>query len=325
MGNSGFRGSLKSKSYFEGWYLKQVSGDRTSVYSFIPGVSLNKKDPHAFIQIINGISGETHYITYPLDQFKAERNIFDVTIGDSHFSAKGCEISIKTEEITCTGSLTYGKITPYPSTLLTPDIMGWFSYVPFMECLHDIVSLHHSVDGLISVNGTDIDFGGGDGYIEKDRGRSFPSSWIWAQCNSFTNKNTSLMLSIATIPWLGKSFAGFLGFIHFENETIPFATWNGSKIKSVDRVGKQLSITVENRKYTLELTIVENSSGTLIAPVTGSMDRHIKESVDSKISFSLFRGEELVVSDKGTHAGLEIIDSIFPYLASNGVAVNQKI
>jgi tocopherol cyclase len=60
-----FQGNLKMKNYFEGWYFKHASRDLKQVYSFIPGVSLTENDPHAFIQVINGITGKTDYITYP--------------------------------------------------------------------------------------------------------------------------------------------------------------------------------------------------------------------------------------------------------------------
>ena len=60
-----FQGSLSGRRYFEGWYFKNVSVNRDMVYSFIPGIALNRKMPHAFIQVINGLTGKTHYIDYP--------------------------------------------------------------------------------------------------------------------------------------------------------------------------------------------------------------------------------------------------------------------
>ena len=43
-----------------------------------------------------------------------------------------------------------------------------------MECYHGIVSMDHTVNGLIEINNEKIDFSEGRGYIEKDWGRSFP-------------------------------------------------------------------------------------------------------------------------------------------------------
>jgi tocopherol cyclase len=71
-----FQGNLKVKDYFEGWYFKHVSSDQDQVYACIPGITLAVDDPHAFIQVINGLSGESHYITYPVDQFKWDKKNF---------------------------------------------------------------------------------------------------------------------------------------------------------------------------------------------------------------------------------------------------------
>lgn len=323
MSTGGFRGNLRSTRYFEGWYLKHVSSGRDAVYSFIPGVSLNKLDPHAFIQVINGRTGATWYVPYPLEAFRASRKTFDVTIGSSHFSAAGCKIAIDSDQLTCTGSLSYTGITPFPSSVLAPDIMGWYSYVPFMECIHDVVSMTHRVTGTLMVDGARVEFNDGDGYIEKDRGRSFPNSWIWVQCNSFGTPDVSLMVSIARIPWLGRSFAGFLGFVHCEGETVPFATWNGSTIESVQRSRDSLNLSLRNRTHRLELQVAQNRSGSLRAPTGGTMSRRIKESIDSSVTCALYRGTDLVLSDTGTHAGLEVIEEIFGYLTASGVSCSQ--
>ena len=35
----------------------------------------------------------------------------------------------------------------YPGTIFSPGIMGWYSFVPFMECKHGIVSINHDLTG----------------------------------------------------------------------------------------------------------------------------------------------------------------------------------
>lgn len=78
--------------------------------------------------------------------------------------------------------------------------MGWYSYVPLMECKHGIVSVNHYLKGKIRINGNSIDLSEGKGYIEKDWGTSFPEVWIWIQSNNFTNPETSFTFSLAKIP-----------------------------------------------------------------------------------------------------------------------------
>ncbi len=59
---------------------------------------------------------------------------------------------------------------------------------------------------MLTINGEPMDLTGGRGYIEKDWGTSFPSAWIWMQCNTFDTPDTSFMLSYARIPWMGSHF-----------------------------------------------------------------------------------------------------------------------
>ncbi len=89
-----FQGHLNKKNYFEGWYFKNVSDDNGNVYAFIPGISLANGYSHAFIQIINGITGDTHYITYDVKDFKWEKDSVWVQIGASTFTDKYIDINI---------------------------------------------------------------------------------------------------------------------------------------------------------------------------------------------------------------------------------------
>ncbi len=98
--------------------------------------------------------------------------------------------------------------------------MGWYAFVPFMECYHAVIGFDHPLEGKININGNEIDFTGGRGYIEKDYGKSFPSYYIWMQSNHFETEEISVMASVAKIPWLGSSFDGFVvGFFSMEKST----------------------------------------------------------------------------------------------------------
>ena len=88
--------------------------------------------------------------------------------------------------------------------------MGPFSYIPFMECNHAILSMQSHIKGSININNNRINFNNGIGYTEKDWGCSFPKSYIWCQGNSFQNSNASFMLSIANIPFKLFSFRGII-------------------------------------------------------------------------------------------------------------------
>ena len=79
--------------------------------------------------------------------------------------------------------------------------MGWYAYVPTMECFHGILSMNHTLTGQLTLNNSKLNFDGGKGYIEKDWGRNFPKNWIWAQSNHFLDSELSVSISLATLPW----------------------------------------------------------------------------------------------------------------------------
>ena len=310
-----FQGNLKKKNYFEGWFLKHCSQDLGEVLSVIPGIALNSTDPHAFIQVMEGISGVTRYISYPLESFHWDRRAFRIQVGPSSFSLEGVNLNINHDLVKLKGRVDYHHPVLYPGTILSPGIMGWYSYVPFMECYHGIVSANHDLSGKLTFNDREIDFSGGKGYIEKDWGSSFPEAWIWVQCNHFSTRDASLFISVAKIPWLGKFFMGFIAFLYLNGKYYRFSTYNQSSISRVSFDRQALTIALKNKLYTLRTRVLKNTSGELKAPQTGNMSRRIKESNDSVVDVTLAdRYGHILFQDNGQRAGLEIVEKIFDYL-----------
>jgi len=310
-----FQGDLKKKNYFEGWYFKHVSGDMEHVYSFIPGVALTSHNPHAFIQVINGITGITEYITYPIEQFTFEKNRLYVKIGDSVFTGNYIDLNINHENLNLSGHINFNNIVKYPQNLLSPGIMGWYSFVPAMECKHGIVSVNHDLKGNINLNGKQIDFNNGKGYIEKDWGTSFPEVWIWIQSNNFSNHDTSFTFSIAKIPWLGRFFMGFISFLYINGRFFLFSTYNKSVITKIAHDNTSVTIEMKSNNAILKVNVVKNSFGQLRAPASGDMSRRVKESIDSTAELTLLdKDGKLIYEDTGKRAGLEVIEEIFNYI-----------
>jgi hypothetical protein len=319
---SEFQGNLKRRNYFEGWYLKHVSADLTHSISFIPGISLSK-DSHSFIQILNGLTGESFYIRYDLKDFSSEPAKFAVRIGPSFFSDKFSEIDVQSNGIKAVGRVEYIDPLPYPGTLLNPGIMGWYSFIPFMECKHGVVSLNHKLAGALKVNSQTIDFDKGRGYIEKDWGTSFPESWIWIQCNEFERNDNSFMFSVAKIPWLGKYFIGFLGFLKNGNHFYKFATYNRSRITYLEKTDQRLEIGILNKDFTIHLAVSINQFSDLKAPRLGIMDRYMKESVDSDLDIMMKdRKGKMILNLNGRRAGLEITGDI--ETLKEGISVRRE-
>jgi tocopherol cyclase len=319
-----FQGSVRKKHYFEGWYFKHISPDQAKVISFIPGISIDGHDTHAFVQVLNGITGNSSYIRYPINEFKWNRKKMNFRIGTSEFTPEYIRLDIVSDGVSIGGQIEYRNSIKYPGSLISPGIMGWYSFVPFMECNHGIVSVLHDLSGKISINGEFTDFTGGKGYSEKDWGVSFPECWIWIQSCNFPERDVSFCFSVAKIPWLGSHFTGFICFIYLMKRFFLFSTYNGSVIERVQRDKEKIGIALKNKKHHLEFEVRKNSFGELAAPVSGKMSRLIRESIDSEVVVRLSEASgNLIYSGKGEKAGFEIEEKIFDYLIPDSPPAEQ--
>ena len=221
-----FHGKDSRSPYFEGWYHKLVSKTKRSIV-IIPGMyrSGEGKNEFAFIMIFDGNSGDVHFERFSIDNFVSKTVAYDTGIGKNHFAKDKIILDIRSESFSIRGSVNFSRTTPWPVTLLEPGCMGWYSYFPIMECYHGILSMNHSLSGEVIMNGEKLNFDGGVGYIEKDWGRNFPQSWIWAQANHFKKENVSLSASIAKIPLLGTRFAGFIVGLLINDKLYRFTTY----------------------------------------------------------------------------------------------------
>jgi hypothetical protein len=156
-----------------------------------------------------------------------------------------------------------------------------------------------------------MNFNNGTGYIEKDWGSSMPSAWVWIQTNHFNTPNTSFMLLVARIPWIGKTFTGFLGFFLHENKVITFATYTGARLIKLENEKNQVKIEIQEKKYRLLVTGQNNNYGSLKAPMLGKMDRVIHESIDGEIDIKVTAPEgETLFEGTGKNAGLEMVGNL---------------
>lgn len=306
-----FQGNKKKKNYFEGWYFKMVGKDGKAILSVIPGISLSKDgtEKNAFIQVINGTTAETSYFTYSIDDFYFSKKEFAIRIGNNYFSTDSISLDIHQNNTTISGTVHTQEITKYRSGRLTnPGIMGWYRFVPFMECYHGVASLTHGLSGSLTVNTEVFNFDQGKGYIEKDWGSSMPSSWIWMQSNHFQNDSSSFMLSIADIPWLGKSFTGFLGFFYHDQKIHHFATYRPTKMDLEITDSNTVILNIRNRKYQFTIEATSHQTGLLKAPVKGTMDRRIAESIHSHLELTMRdKKGQVIYKDSSEVTGLEMV------------------
>jgi len=307
-----FQGSLAKKRYFEGWYFKMVSPNDRKI-AVIPGIAIigkNHPDNHSFIQFIDGNTGKTGYFRFGLADFKPSKKHFHLQIGRNSFSGRHLSLDLDQNGWLIKGSVGFEALHPAPVSLLTPGIMGWYRYVPFMECYHGILSMSHGLQGSMTLDKSIIDFSHGKGYIEKDWGRSFPSAYIWLQSNHFSEEELSFMLSIARIPWLNGSFIGFLSVLYYKGEMHRFATYTGASIIHLEVWDHSFRCTIEDKRFSIIIDARGTNHGNLLAPTIGSMDRIIRESMDASLvlTFCDHRENRMIFTGEGQHAGLEMVD-----------------
>jgi tocopherol cyclase len=302
-----YHGHGKHPPYFEGWYFKLVDAQEQNRFAVIPGIFIGKNHNESFVQVLDGMSGQSTYHPYPTEQFNASWETFDVRVGMNQFAQDCIALHIDDKDRPVHGELRFTNITPYPVTLTSPGIMGWFGWIPIMECYHGLVSLDHTIEGELEVGGKRIDFTGGRGYIEKDWGRAFPSAYIWQQTNHFDTRGTCLSASIAMIPNLGLTFRGFIIAFWHNRQLYRFATYTGAKVEKLELTDDHVFWVVSDRHHRLEMISERTVGGLLHAPIRTEMHRRVNETLQSTIQVKLTnRAGEVVFNGVGRCAGLEV-------------------
>lgn len=278
---------IPMRQYFKGYYFKCSTDNET--IALIPALYCDGKRSSASLQIIT--NEKSYSVAYPEIAFGKGR--LQIKIGHNYFSEKGIYLDIDDEECRMHGKLKFGELQK-----IKYDIMGPFHYVPFMQCRHSVISMHHSVTGKITVNGKEYYFANGIGYIEGDRGYSFPKEYIWTQCHFGQD---SVMLSVADIPLCGLRFQGIIGIVMIDGKEYRITTYLGARVR---RLSNNM-VVVRQGKYTLSAKLLEANSQNLQAPVMGKMIRTIRESVACKAWYQFVVGDTVLLEGIRENASFE--------------------
>lgn len=300
-----YHGWGKNKKFFEGWYYKIVSENQEHKLAIIPGIAMDKKgNKQAFIQVLDGKNLEASYHKFLADDFKPTPRKHNLSIKKNRFTENSIEIDLPNLK----GKLQFKQRNPWSSSILSPNIMGPFSFVPFMECYHGILSMDHEIEGTLEYKNKKLSFDNGRGYTEKDWGHSFPEGYVWMQSNHFSKPGVSIKASIAKIPWLGSSFIGHIAGVLIDGKLIEFTTYNGTKLKKCSISSKEVCLEMENKKHSLYILAKREEATSLAAPIAGFMDARIEESMNAQIEVKLTNKKSNIVllEDTGFSAGLEV-------------------
>ena len=304
-----YHGWGKTKRYFEGWYYKVVNEKEDRAFAFIPGISMDEAGKQqAFIQVLDGKKRTAEYHDFDANEFIPATGRFEVEIATNYFSAHKIILDLPSAK----GQLSFKNQVPWPNSWYSPGIMGPFSFVPFMECYHGILSMDHLVEGELVIRGETIDFTRGRGYMEKDWGHSFPSGYIWMQSNHFSQPGISLKASVAKIPWLGSSFIGFIAGVWLGDRLVEFTTYNFTKLRKSFADQEQVELVMENGKHRLEILAHREAATALASPISGFMDGRIEESMTARIEVRLFdkKNKKILLEDVGRNGGLEVAGKV---------------
>ncbi len=275
------------RAYFCGWYYRCQSDNQT--LAIIPSVHKAKEHNFCTIQLITDTSA--FHVQFSYDEFK--KNGDEIRIGNNRFGKAGIMLDIHTPDFHVTGSVRFGAFTP-----IKYDIMGPFQYVPFMQCRHSVYSMRHRVDGEIRINGVPYVFHNAVGYVEGDRGHSFPKEYVWTQCSL---PDGALMLSVADIP-LGKvHFTGVIGVVLLRGKEYRLATYLGAKAVKI----KDGEVVVKQGRLRLTVKQLGLPGHPLQAPVGGAMTRTIHEHPSCKVYYRFTDGDVTLLEFEAPNAAFE--------------------
>ena len=254
---------------FSGWYFKCQS-DRHSL-ALIPAV-------HA---AGNAVTGSVQLITpqgawcvpYPPSRVHGRGPGPRMALGENLFSPRGIRLRLQGEGLEAQGQLSFGPLSPAGG-----DIMGPFRLIPFLECRHSVASMEHTVEGTVTVNGTVYDFHQGQGYLEGDRGRSFPRHYLWTQCFF---PGGALMLSVAEIPLGALRFTGVIGVVRAQGRQYRLGTYRGARAEEIG-CG---SVTVRQGDLVLTARLIQHRAVPLAAPMWGAMERTVREGLSCQAAY----------------------------------------
>lgn len=304
-----FQGWGKKKNYFEGWYFKFVDASKNTSIVFIFGISFDKNGrPQVFAQHFDSKTYHSNYTNFDLKDFSAQKNQFEIKLAKNIFSADGLEISLSN----CEGKLKFLDKVIWPRRVFAPGIMSFLAFLPFLECRHDVIIPRCRLEGKIQINGKEVDFTGGQGYVEKDWGKSFPDWHIWLAGNNFIASQASIFFSVAKVPLWIFQITGFICFLERNGKFINFNSYNFSKIKKLKFENEELKIKLANNKFDLSLEVKNDKGVELFLPRNGLMSETLSESITAQAKVELIEKNknEVIFSDAVEFLGLETAGKI---------------
>lgn len=292
----------RQKPYFEGWYYK-VQAAEISI-GIIVGIHHEAGKCNGFIQILDTYRKTSDYLMFEDEDIHKEAH--KIKFKENEFTRH--YLHLHDEEKRLHIDVQFHKQHHLHANSYMPTIMGPFSYLE-MECTHAIISLHHRCDGKIQLVDKVFD-AQGIGYMEKDRGTSFPKRYLWFQSNACAKKESCFFLSIADIPIKRFAFQGMIAVLMLQGKHKRFATYLGAKVTAMELMRKKEGVHaflhIKQGFYDLDIHILYRDVCALKAPVQGEMRKVVKESLNSIAKVVVYHHHKIVEKQIFQKGGCEI-------------------
>lgn len=276
----------EKKNYFEGWYFR-LWDERCSL-AVIVGFSPQRQEAPFFIQTTDTLTGRSIWAEFAWNEVVLRQKPFHLTLGENEFSLTQVRLNLPDLQV----QLRMTDLTPLPFSRYMPTIMGPFAYLNNMECIHGVISLHHRMEGVVSSEGKTVPVAG-TGYLEKDRGTSFPQRYIWFQSNQCGVQDSCFFFSLASIPIGPLTFNGCLIVVKLQDQLHRFATYTGCRLQSLQCDQHQdgsgwAQLRFHQGAWQIWIDLECGPACTLASPKQGKMQGRIQESLSGKAHVTLF-------------------------------------
>lgn len=288
----------KKRNYFEGWYFREQSGNFT--VAFIPELSYDQNGHMTgSLQVV--LPEKTWYYVYP---HPVNMNLPDslfVVLGKNVFTEACIHLDIEEPDLYIKGDIYFDCEPGARFHVMGP--LGLPLIAKHMPCSHKIWAMEQEISGELVICGKKFSFNGGKGYMEEDRGRRFPKSYFWSQCNWFGEKPLRISCAGAELPLFGKksSFKGGFVCIDQNGYKVKLATYRGAKVEQFSASG----FSIRQGKYRFEGWKMEGNPVTLKSPREGKMEEETKEYLECAIRYKLSCDGETIFDEISNRAAYE--------------------
>jgi hypothetical protein len=268
---------------------------------------------YCFVQVYDGRSGRVTHREYPLESFVAGKAAAGdgFSVGPNTFSPRGVRLAVEGEAGAVHGELHFDEAKVWPARFLSPGAMGWFAWLPWLQCYHDVLSLHHRVEGHLQVLGEAREFTGGVGYLEKTWGGAFPDAWVWLQCNQFDRPGVCLFFALARVPLLGYPLRGVTAGLLVGDDLFPFGTYRAVRVVRAEVGPDSARFRVRGLGRTLEVEAgfgrTERPADLVLAPTPAGLRPRIREVLDATVRCELTDATGKRVWAQGRGAAMDLV------------------